>query len=30
MYLKRIAEQALKEILSGDKVGVILGARQVG
>jgi len=30
MYIKRAAEQALKEILAGDKVGVILGARQVG
>ena len=30
MYLKRAAEQQLKEILEGDKVGVILGARQVG
>ena len=30
MYLKRVAEQALKDILMGDKVGVILGARQVG
>lgn len=30
MYLKRIAEQALQDILAGDKVGVILGARQVG
>jgi len=30
MYLKRIAEQPLQDILSGDKVGVILGARQVG
>ncbi len=30
MYLKRIAEQPLRDILCGDKVGVILGARQVG
>ena len=30
MYLKRAAEEALKDILAGDKVGVILGARQVG
>ena len=30
MYLKRQAEQPLKELLAGDKVGVILGARQVG
>jgi len=30
MYLKRAAEQPLKDILAGDKVGVILGARQVG
>jgi predicted AAA+ superfamily ATPase len=30
MYLKRIAERRLKEILSGDKVALILGARQVG
>lgn len=30
MYLKRDAEQTLKEILAGDKVGMILGARQVG
>lgn len=30
MYLKRAAEQALRDILAGDKVGVILGARQVG
>ena len=30
MYLGRAAEQSLKEILAGDKVGVILGARQVG
>lgn len=30
MYLKRRAEQPLKDILAGDKVGIILGARQVG
>jgi len=30
MYLKRSAEQPLKDILAGDKVGIILGARQVG
>ncbi len=30
MYLKRLAETALREIVSGDKVGIILGARQVG
>lgn len=30
MYLKRAAEQSLTEILAGDKVGVVLGARQVG
>lgn len=30
MYLRRQAEQILKDILEGDKVGVILGARQVG
>jgi hypothetical protein len=30
VYIKRAAEQALKEILAGDKVGIILGARQVG
>jgi uncharacterized protein len=30
MYLKRIAEQLLKDILAGDKVGILLGARQVG
>jgi len=30
MYLKRSAEQPLKDILAGEKVGVILGARQVG
>ena len=30
MYLKRTAEALLENILSGNKVGVILGARQVG
>ena len=30
MYLKRSSEQTLQEILTGDKVGIILGARQVG
>jgi hypothetical protein len=30
MYLKRAAEQVLQEILASHKVGVILGARQVG
>ena len=30
MYIKRTAEQPLLDILAGDKVGVILGARQVG
>lgn len=30
MYLVREAEQPLKDILASDKVGVILGARQVG
>jgi hypothetical protein len=30
MYIRRRAEQLLKDILAGDKVGVILGARQVG
>src|SRR5271166_5976794 len=30
MYLKRAAEQTLRDILASDKVGVILGARQVG
>ena len=30
MYLRRVAEQQLKEILADDKVGIILGARQVG
>ena len=30
MYIKRSAEQALEEILSGSKVGIVLGARQVG
>ncbi|MFN0205328.1 MAG: ATP-binding protein [Planctomycetota bacterium] len=30
MYLKRTAEQALRDILAGNKVCMILGARQVG
>ena len=30
MYLKRSSETLLKHILEGDKVGIILGARQVG
>ncbi len=30
MYIKRASETALKDILAGDKVGIILGARQVG
>ena len=30
MYLKRSAEALLKHILDGNKVGIILGARQVG
>lgn len=30
MYLKRAAEQPLNDMLAGDKVGIILGARQVG
>jgi hypothetical protein len=30
MYIKRAAEQMLKDMLASDKVGVILGARQVG
>ncbi len=30
MYLKRVAEQVLNDILASDKVGLILGARQVG
>jgi len=30
MYIKRDAEQPLQEILSGTKVGIVLGARQVG
>lgn len=30
MYLRREAEKPLKDILAGDKVGIILGARQVG
>lgn len=30
MHIKRAAEARLREILAGDKVGVLLGARQVG
>ena len=30
MYIKRIAEMTLAGILDGSKVGIILGARQVG
>lgn len=30
MYIKRIAESALSKILAGDKVGIVIGARQVG
>ncbi len=30
MYLNRQAEQPLRDILASDKVGIILGARQVG
>ncbi len=30
MYLKRLAELSLRDILAGDKVGIVLGARQVG
>lgn len=30
MHIKRIAEQPLRDMLAGDKVGIILGARQVG
>lgn len=30
VYLRRTAEQLLKDMLAADKVGVILGARQVG
>jgi predicted AAA+ superfamily ATPase len=30
MYIKRIAEKPLKSILEGQKVGIVLGARQVG
>ena len=30
MYIRRLAEESLKEILAGNKVGIILGARQVG
>ena len=29
MYLKRLAELSLRDILAGDKVGIVLGARQV-
>jgi predicted AAA+ superfamily ATPase len=30
MYIERLAEQRLKGILEGSKVGIVLGARQVG
>jgi len=30
MYIKRVAETVLNDMLAGDKAGVILGARQVG
>ena len=30
MYIKRLAEQVLSGILGGSKVGIVLGARQVG
>lgn len=30
MYIRRIAEQNLNRILDGSKIGIILGARQVG
>jgi uncharacterized protein len=30
MYLKRVAERVLEDILAGEKIGIILGARQVG
>jgi len=30
MYISRLAESALARILDGDKVGVVIGARQVG
>jgi uncharacterized protein len=30
MYIKRIAEQILAAILAGSKIGIVLGARQVG
>jgi predicted AAA+ superfamily ATPase len=30
MYIRRIAEQNLNQILAGSKIGIILGARQVG
>ena len=30
MYIKRVAEKGVESILNGNKVGIILGARQVG
>jgi hypothetical protein len=30
MYLNRVAEELLGDILASDKVGIVLGARQVG
>jgi len=30
MYLRRAAEQPLKDVLASNNVGIILGARQVG
>ncbi len=30
MYIRRIAEQSLNHILGGSKIGIVLGARQVG
>lgn len=30
MYIKRYADQALEDLLAGTKVGIVLGARQVG
>jgi hypothetical protein len=30
IYLNREAEGSLRDILEGDKVGIVLGARQVG
>src|SRR5579862_9813960 len=30
MYIERAAEELLRDILAGNKVGIILGARQVG